>query len=874
MTRQRLHANYKDEKDEKDEKVYYLTPKEMTKKKNRISSTGSDDVTATTGTMTMSTTASKSTSRRRRRRRKKKQIVNLVPCLDWKPNEAQLKWAQFRLKCPSESVGIYQTPISDMDIPGATLSDGDTSLEENDKKTIPSRQLSRGRRALLRVSQRHALQRSRRIQQFGYRMQPEEENDEDDSRTLPSRLKSVSSSSAVRLYANGRLISPPAPTDKAASWLIHLPKPIPKQSHSAVVTCHPPPGEYSDNDQYSPPPNQISSKKYLSQHQSMDNNHEKQIYKSINRQNKSIYSDSKSNTYTIKYFNSRQMKADNDDQISSHHTYHRQKISNSSKENASNNGNPRSKSKMTCDETSKFIKQPYDYSMYSPSTYITNNFKRIQYGQSQSNKANIQHFDDRKSPSNISNPSNDSFGNSTKSSNNQRDTKTDDECMSIDQYYSYRKDQSDECSLSPTYESFRKKPDSSHDANQKLTSNIPNNYYGTVSDDDFHQLRKISSEELYDSNEDGSSSDDHQEWQHYITEGTPPPMSVIDSDGNLSEVIQEMMLSPTILTKRFQQAVTAIQTHSWDQVAYLLMANPWLAEMVDVRNEQYLLHQLALHSCPDHDLIQTLWENMPSAVFKLDSQGNLPLHMAAMSGNTHMISLLGAQFSSAASVQNHDGHIPLHLALLTQQSRIVVSNLIELDPSSRYIADADGNTPLHLTVIHYKGDIAYGISRLLDETGSKNNLGQTALQCALLHSVGWQVVEQLREGIKDCPDALFMAIRGTDPKTVLSIIQTAPELVSRADSNGIYPIQVAIQNQLSFNILLSIALVDMPGPTWYYLTCQSDDQYLNLVEELLIRTDQPIRILCSYRGPHKKAVLDKASSKCQKLLLYQNPNEI
>ena len=163
-----------------------------------MSSTSSDDVTATTGTMTMSTNASKSTSRRRRRRRRKKQIVNLVPCLDWKPNEAQLKWAQFRLKCPSESVDIYQTPISDMDIPEATLSDGDTSLEENDIRTIPSHQLSRGRRALLRVSQRHALQRSRRIQQYGYRMQPEEDDEEDDSRTLPSRLKSVASSSAVR----------------------------------------------------------------------------------------------------------------------------------------------------------------------------------------------------------------------------------------------------------------------------------------------------------------------------------------------------------------------------------------------------------------------------------------------------------------------------------------------------------------------------------------------------------------------------------------------------------------------------------------------------------------------------------------------------
>jgi len=132
---------------------------------------------------------------------------------------------------------------------------------------------------------------------------------------------------------------------------------------------------------------------------------------------------------------------------------------------------------------------------------------------------------------------------------------------------------------------------------------------------------------------------------------------MIDTDGTTSDVsatddeyaklrLGSLMLSPTIITKRYQQAVAAIEVRNWEQVTYLLSANPWLAEMTDVRNDQYLLHKLALYgageaiedsdgeslsgrsatAAPDQ-LALDLIEKCPAAVTKFDHEGErgLPL---------------------------------------------------------------------------------------------------------------------------------------------------------------------------------------------------------------------------------------------------------
>lgn len=78
--------------------------------------------------------------------------------------------------------------------------------------------------------------------------------------------------------------------------------------------------------------------------------------------------------------------------------------------------------------------------------------------------------------------------------------------------------------------------------------------------------------------------------------------SIIDTDGTDvgtgardQQRLSNLLLSPTILTKRHQQAIRAIEDRHWEQVQYLLKANPWLAEMSDHATNQYLLHKLALY---------------------------------------------------------------------------------------------------------------------------------------------------------------------------------------------------------------------------------------------------------------------------------------
>jgi hypothetical protein len=56
-----------------------------------------------------------------------------------------------------------------------------------------------------------------------------------------------------------------------------------------------------------------------------------------------------------------------------------------------------------------------------------------------------------------------------------------------------------------------------------------------------------------------------------------------------------LMMSPTILTKRHQQAVKAIERRHWEQLSTSSDANPALARMMEVTTQQYLLHKIALY---------------------------------------------------------------------------------------------------------------------------------------------------------------------------------------------------------------------------------------------------------------------------------------
>jgi len=451
--------------------------------------------------------------------------------------------------------------------------------------------------------------------------------------------------------------------------------------------------------------------------------------------------------------------------------------------------------------------------------------------------------------------------------------------------------------------------------------------------------------------------------------------SVIDTDNNtaisegmdparVSQMMSTLMLSPMILTKRLNQAILAVESHNWEQVAYLLSANPWLAEMVDVNTDQYLLHKLASHGGENggnfvaNNLNDDLINAFPASVHKYDKDGNLPLHMASAARNTGMILRLGELFPSGFSVRNFEGRLPLHLYILgcsrcivfdkrEEAPSLIVREILEMFPTALVVSDNDGNLPIHLAASYLKGDIGMEVIRILQdeaikhgeklrlpsgtrmlketdenesiiteatvppsETGiednftpnidsgtrilfAKNGLFWTPLMCAVKNKAGWQVIEELLSfpGIEriifdhDENDEniiqLTIGENCCDPLSVLSILKAFPQLatIKCLTPPRVLPIEFACLKQLQPEVIMAIALVDLPinldakdnlmiregyGASWWYLTCDCDDAYVDIVVEILtICTYAQKRELCFLKNKLGSSVIKRASPKCK-----------
>lgn len=218
---------------------------------------------------------------------------------------------------------------------------------------------------------------------------------------------------------------------------------------------------------------------------------------------------------------------------------------------------------------------------------------------------------------------------------------------------------------------------------------------------------------------------------------------VIDTDETQSDasgtgidptVLASLMMSPDILQKRLGQAIRAVEQRKWDQVSYLINANPWLVEMKELTTNQYLLHKLAFFGggavpAPE-SLTDRVIEKFPAAVHKFDQDGNVPLHLAAAAGNIRLIQTLGEKFESGASIRNEDGMLPLHFAIASyaeldgrQEAKDnqdagsspvkVVEMVLRFFPKAVAIADNDGNLPLHVAAECLSGEVGVDVIYVL-----------------------------------------------------------------------------------------------------------------------------------------------------------------
>jgi ankyrin repeat protein len=198
------------------------------------------------------------------------------------------------------------------------------------------------------------------------------------------------------------------------------------------------------------------------------------------------------------------------------------------------------------------------------------------------------------------------------------------------------------------------------------------------------------------------------------------------------QALARMMMSPDILQKRLKQAVGSVEKRKWEQVLFLINANPWLAEMKELTTNQYLLHKLAFFGTgtppAPMSLSEQLVKKFPAAVHKFDQDGNVPLHLASAAGNVDMIKMLGEKFSSGASIRNEDGMLPLHFAIASfaidfdgnnedrnssSQPLEAIKTVLKLFPQAVAIADNDGNLPLHVASECLRGGVGVDVVYLL-----------------------------------------------------------------------------------------------------------------------------------------------------------------
>ncbi|KAG2318232.1 hypothetical protein Bca52824_021354 [Brassica carinata] len=149
----------------------------------------------------------------------------------------------------------------------------------------------------------------------------------------------------------------------------------------------------------------------------------------------------------------------------------------------------------------------------------------------------------------------------------------------------------------------------------------------------------------------------------------------------------------------------------------------------------------ALHAAVDSDIVSTvfltkLMETRPEMIKEVDTNGWTPLHYSVWLGKLEITRILLHQDSSAAYISDKEGQCPLHLAASTGQTeayrelvgscpyiwelvdnkertslhsaiisrkRGIIDCILEMPEISLHLlneSDADGNTPLHLSVVY------------------------------------------------------------------------------------------------------------------------------------------------------------------------------
>eukprot|EP01034_Spumella_vulgaris_P034632 gene34632-42720_t len=173
-------------------------------------------------------------------------------------------------------------------------------------------------------------------------------------------------------------------------------------------------------------------------------------------------------------------------------------------------------------------------------------------------------------------------------------------------------------------------------------------------------------------------------------------------------------------------------------------------------------HLIAAVRHPNMEVVKCLYNFYPRMGSTKDNDGDLPLHYAARySESIEMIQFLLMANPSATKVRGEGNLVPLQCALYNESTARmeIMKRLLEVDPESAKLINADGDTAMHLAVDH---ECDTEILELIlkanpDSTKTANNLGLLPLHTACYLKSTPHVIEIVDLLLREYPSAVKVA---------------------------------------------------------------------------------------------------------------------
>ena len=331
-----------------------------------------------------------------------------------------------------------------------------------------------------------------------------------------------------------------------------------------------------------------------------------------------------------------------------------------------------------------------------------------------------------------------------------------------------------------------------------------------------------------------------------------------------------------------------------------------LVDMMLLLNPKALLHRdrmgaLPIHHAAAHNslaALEIIYTAYKEGVNQVDFRGRLPLHVASEFDALEAVKFLLERAPDGAYTMVHrppsssGGGLPLHVACRNFASIGVITALLAENFASGKRSDENGDLPLHLILRCGEDVDQVSVKTLLtcfSAAISRTDMnGDLPLAIALKNGCNPAVVNYLLlqypnaatilDGESHSP--LYLALANdADDRVVLSLLNHAPYLaVAKDDPTGLIPIQVAMENGHSHNIVYNLLKRDLPidlkekvqpqmmkhNYSWNFLLSESHDEYFQVVSKLLQQCTQPqVLALAHVEGPDGKIALTSATPVCK-----------